>query len=278
MPGTKIARVALFEGKQIRRQWDGENEKWWFSVVDIVGILSGSERSRKYWDDLKRKLKKEGSQLSEKIGQLRMKAPDRKYYLTDCADTETIFRIIQSIPSPKAEPFKLWLARVGYERVEETQDPERAITRALKAYRNLGRSDDWINQRLKSIEVRKELTNEWEGRGVREGLEFAILTDDITRAWAGMKTRDYKKYKNLKKENLRDHMTNLELVLTMLAEASTTEISKKEQPRFFPQHRLVARRGGGVAGVARKKLEKETGRSIVEFSNYLPKERKRLPQ
>ena len=245
-------------------------------MVDVVEVLSGSERSRKYWDDLKRKLKEEGSQLSEKIGQLKMQASDRKYYLTDCADTETMFRIIQSIPSPKAEPFKLWFARVGYERVEETQDPERAINRALKAYRSLGRSDDWINQRLKSIEIRKELTNEWEERGVKEGLEFAILTDDISRAWAGMKTRDYKWHKNLKKENLRDHMTNLELVLTMLAEASTTEISKKKQPKAFFQHRSVARKGGSVAAVARKKLEKETGRNIIESSNYLPKERKRL--
>lgn len=278
MPSNKTARVALFEGKQIRRVWDEKGEKWWFSVVDVVGVLSDSVDSRKYWNKLAQRLRDEGSESVTKCHQLKLESSDGKFYLTDCADTETMFRIIQSIPSPKAEPFKLWLARIGYERVEETQDPEKTINRALKAYRNLGRSDDWINQRLKSIEIRKELTDEWEDRGIREGLEFAILTDDISRAWAGMKTRDYKRHKNLKKENLRDHMTNLELVLTMLAEVSTTEISKQERPKFFPQHRIVARRGGGVAKVARKKLEKETGRSIVESSNYLLKEKKRLPQ
>lgn len=267
--------LAVFEGKKIRRVWDDKGEKWWFSVVDIIQALTDSQNARSYWKVMKFRLKKEGSQVVTKCNYLKMRASDGKEYLTDTADTETVFRIIQTIPSPKAEPFKLWLARVGYERIEETQDPEQAIHRALKAYRNLGRSDDWINQRLKSIEIRKELTNEWEERGVNEGLEFAILTDDITRAWAGMKTRDYKWHKNLKKENLRDHMTNLELVLTMLAEASTTEISKKEQPRSFPQHRVVARRGGSVAGAARKKLEKETGRSVIESANYLPKEKKR---
>src|SRR3989344_1121267 len=278
MPSKKIARVALFEGKRIRRQWDEENEKWWFSVVDVVGALSDSVDPRKYWNKLAQRLRDEGSESVTKCHQLKLDSSDGKFYLTDCADTKIMFRIIQSIPSPNAEPFKLWLARVGYERVEEAQDPEQAINRALKAYRSLGRSDDWINHRLKSIEIRKELTNEWEEHGVKEGSEFAILTDDITRTWAGMKTRDYKRHKNLKKENLRDHMTNLELVLTMLAEASTTEISKKEQPRSFPQHRVVARRGGGVAGVARKKLEKETSRNIIESSNYLPKERKRLSE
>lgn len=275
MTSKKIARVALFEGREIRRRWDGENEKWWFSIVDIVQALTDSPNARSYWKVMKFRLKKEGSQVVTKCNQLKMQASDGKEYLTDVADTETTFRIIQSIPSPKAEPFKLWLARVGYERVEEAQDPEKTINRALKAYRSLGRNDDWINQRLKSIEIRKELTREWEERGVKEGLEFAILTDDITRAWAGMKTRDYKRHKNLKKENLRDHMTNLELVLTMLAEVSTTEISKKEQPRIFPQHRAVARRGGGVAGTARNKLEKETGRSIIDSSNYFPKEKNR---
>lgn len=268
--------LAIFEGKQIRRIWDGKEEKWWFSVVDVVGVLSDSIDPRKYWNKLAQRLRDEGSESVTKCHQLKLEAPDGKLYLTDCADTETMFRVIQSIPSPKAEPFKLWLARVGYERVEETQDPEKAINRALKAYRNLGRSDDWINQRLKSIEIRKELTNEWEERGVKEGLEFAILTDDITRAWAGMKTRNYKQHKNLKKENLRDHMTNLELVLTMLAEASTTEISKKKQPKAFFQHRLVARKGGSVAAVARKKLEKETGKSIIESSNFLSNQRKKL--
>ncbi|MEK7543836.1 MAG: Bro-N domain-containing protein [Patescibacteria group bacterium] len=268
--------LAIFEGKKIRRVWDEKGEKWWFSVVDVIQALTSSPNARSYWKVMKFRLKKESSQVVTKCNQLKMRAIDGKEYLTDAADTESVFRIIQSIPSPKAEPFKLWLARVGYERVEEIQDPEKAINRALKAYRNLGRSDDWINQRLKSIEIRKELTNEWEERGVKEGLEFAILTDDITRAWAGMKTRDYKQHKNLKKENLRDHMTNLELVLTMLAEASTTAISKKKQPNAFFQHRFVARKGGSVAAVARKKLEKETGKSIIESSNFLSNQRKKL--
>lgn len=205
-----------------------------------------------------------------------MMAADGKMRMTDVADTETMFRLIQSIPSPNAEPFKLWLARVGYERVEEAQDPELTINRALKAYRKLGRSDAWINQRLKSIEIRKDLTNEWESRGVKEGLAFAILTDDITYAWAGLSTQQYKNLKSLKKENLRDHMTNLELVLNMLAEASTTEISRKENPKTLIHHRVVAGKGGSVAKAARKKLEKETGRSVVGASNYLPKERKKL--
>lgn len=205
-----------------------------------------------------------------------MVAVDGKMRLTDVADTQTIFRIIQSIPSPNAEPFKLWLARVGYERVEEAQDPELTINRALRAYQKLGRTDEWINQRVKSIEIRKDLTDEWGKRGLKEGLAFAILTDDITYAWAGLSTRQYKNLKRLKKENLRDHMTNLELVLNMLAEASTTEISRKQNPKSFLHHRVVARKGGRVAGAARKKLEKETGRSVVGASNYLPKERKKL--
>lgn len=276
MAKKTMKRIAVFEGQKIRRHWDKKNEKWWFSVVDIIAVLSNSNDPRNYWKVLKNRLKKEGSQVVTKCNQLKMVAADGKEYLTDAADTETIFRIIQSIPSPNAEPFKLWLARVGYERVEEAQDPELTINRALKAYRKLGRTDEWINQRLKSIEIRKNLTDEWVKGGVEEGLEFAILTDEITYAWAGFTTRQYKKLKELKKENLRDHMTNLELVLNMLAEASTTEISKKEQPRSFVHHRVVAKKGGSVAGAARKKLEKETGRSVVGASNYLPKEKKKL--
>lgn len=272
----KKSVVAIFEGKHIRRVWDETQEKWWFSVVDVVGVLSESIDPRKYWNKLAQRLREEGSELVTKCHQLKMQASDGKMYLTDVADTETMFRLIQSIPSPNAEPFKLWLARVGYERVEEAQDPELTINRALTAYRKLGRSDDWINQRLKSIEIRKDLTNEWEHRGVKEGLEFAILSDDITYAWAGLSTRQYKNLKNLKKENLRDHMTNLELVLTMLAEASTTEITKKENPKSFLHHRVVARKGGSVAGVARKKLEKETGKRVIGASNFLSQERKKI--
>jgi len=273
----KKRNLAIFEGKHIRRVWDEEREKWWFSVVDVVEALTDSVNPRDYWFKMKIRVKEEdGFEPSTICRQLKLEAPDGKMRETDCADTEGIFRLIQSIPSPNAEPFKLWLARVGYERVEEAQDPELTINRALRAYRKLGRTNEWINQRLKSIEIRKDLTNEWESRGVKEGLEFAILTDDITYAWAGLSTRKYKNLKRLKKENLRDHMTNLELVLNMLAEASTTEISGKEKPKSFIHHRVVARKGGSVAGVARKKLEKETGRSVVGASNYLPNERKKL--
>jgi hypothetical protein len=271
----KKGNLAVFEGKKIRREWDNEHEKWLFSVVDVVAALSDSENPQVYWRVLKKRLIDEGSnETVTKCNALKMVAEDGKMRFTDVADTETMFRIIQSIPSPNAEPFKLWLARVGYERVEEVQDPELTINRALRAYQKLGRSKEWINQRLKSIEIRKDLTNEWESRGVKNGLEFAILTDDITYAWAGLSTRQYKNIKKLKKENLRDHMTNLELVLNMLAEASTTEISKIENPKTFSNHRVVAKKGGSVAGVARKKLEKETGRSVVGSTNYLSEEKK----
>jgi hypothetical protein len=267
----KKNKIAIFEGNKIRREWDDKKEKWYFSVIDIISVLTKTDRPRKYWDDLKRKLKNEGSELSEKIGQLKMIAPDGKYYLTDIADTETMFRIIQSIPSPNAEPFKLWLARVGYERIEETEDPERAIQRALATYLKKGYSKEWVDLRLKSIEIRKDLTNEWEERGVKKSEEFAILTDDITFAWAGLRTNDYKKHKELKKENLRDNMTNLELVLNMLAETSTTEISKKDQPVNFNQNRTVARKGGSVAGNARKELEKKLGRPVISKENHIKK-------
>jgi hypothetical protein len=264
---TKIKTVAIFEGSQIRRQWDVEKELWYFAVFDIVQVLAKTDRPRKYWNDLKVKLKKEGSELSEKIGQLKMRAADGKFYATDVADTQTMLRLIQSIPSPNAEPFKLWLARVGYERLEETADPELAIDRALKTYLQKGYSQSWVNQRLKSIEIRKTLTDEWEKRGVKEGLEFAILTNEITRAWTGLTTKEYKKLKNLKKENLRDNMTNMELVLNMLAETATTEISKKREPKSLEENKVVAREGGGIAGNARKDIESKIGKKVLTSKN-----------
>ncbi len=227
---TKETSIKLFESKKIRVSWNNEEEKWYFSIIDIIETLTGSMNPRRYWSDLKRKLTKEGfSQLYEIIVQLKLESSDGKKYSTDCADTEGLLRIIQSIPSPKAEPFKRWLAKVGYERIEETEDPEKAFDRAMETYLKKGYSKNWINQRLKSIEVRKELTDEWDLRGVERGLEYAILTDEITKAWAGFTTNEYKDFKNLKKENLRDNMTNLELVLNMLAETSTTELSKKHK-------------------------------------------------
>lgn len=263
-------KIALFEGKKIRRLWNDEEEKWYFSVIDVAGILSGSDDPSNYWRVLKNRLKSEGSQVITNCNQLKMLAPDNKFYLTDAADTETIFRIIQSIPSPNAEPFKLWLAKIGYERIEETHDPELAINRALKTYLKKGYSKEWINLRLKSIEIRKDLTDEWEDRGVKQGKEFAILTDDITFAWAGLTTKQYKKHKDLKKESLHDNMTNLELVLNMLGEESTKQISKKEQPQTFPENRKVAKSGGHVAGVARKSLEKRLGQSVISKKKFLP--------
>jgi len=260
--------LTVFEGKQIRRHWDDARELWYFSVIDVIEALAGTDRPRKYWNDLKLKLREEGNEVSEKIGQLKLVSPDGKKRFTDCADTETMFRIIQSIPSKHAEPFKLWLARVGYERVEESVDPERAIHRALATYKRQGRSNDWINQRLKSIEVRKDLTDEWENHRVKQEKEFAILTDDITFAWAGITTKTYKNYKGLKKENLRDNMTNLELVLNMLAEESTKEISKKVEPITFDQNRVVARKGGRVARAARVELESKTGKPVVSLARY----------
>ncbi|MDO9399127.1 MAG: BRO family protein [bacterium] len=261
-------QVAIFEGNQIRRVWDDEKELWYFSVVDIVDALNVSENSRNYWKVLKNRLKQEGSEVVTKCNQLKMQASDGKFYLTDSADTETMFRIIQSIPSPKAEPFKLWLARVGYERVEEVEDPEKAIQRAMATYLKKGYSESWVDLRLKSIEIRKDLTNEWQDRGVLNNEEFAILTDDITFAWAGMKTKDYKKHKDLKKDNLRDNMTNLELVLNMLAETATTEISKKREPKTFPENRKVAQDGGSIAGNARKQIETITGKPVISKLNF----------
>jgi hypothetical protein len=256
-------KISLFQGKEIRKIWNNQEEKWYFSVVDIIRALDVSLNSQNYWKVLKYRLKDEGSEVVTKCNQLKMRAKDGKDYFTDTADTETIFRLIQSIPSKKAEPFKRWLARVGYERVEEVEDPEQAIQRAMVTYLKKGYSKDWINLRLKSIEIRKDLTNEWGDRGVKSVNQFATLTDDITFAWAGLKVKDYKKIKDFKKENLCDNMTNLELVLNMLAEASTTEISKEDKPDTFQKNRQVAKKGGKVAGKARVELEKQTGRSII---------------
>jgi hypothetical protein len=259
----KAQSLVLFHQNTVRRHWDADKELWYFSVVDVVKILADSSIPRRYWSDLKAKLHMEGSEVYEKIVQLKMPAPDGKRRDTDCMATEDLFRVIQSIPSPKAEPFKLWLAKVGYERIEETEDPELAMERAMKTYLRKGYSRAWINQRLKSIEVRKELTDEWQDRGMKEGVEYAILTDEITKAWAGRSVKDYKKLKDLKKQSLRDHMTNLELVLNMLAEASTAEISKKKKPEGLPANQQIAREGGHVAGKARAEIEKQTGESVI---------------
>ncbi len=259
--------LKLFEDKKIRTHWDESKEKWYFSIVDVIAALTGTERPRKYWNDLKIKLHQEGSELSEKIGQLKMQSSDGKFYNTDVADTEQILRLIQSVPSKKAEPFKIWLASVGSERIDEIADPEIAIQRALRYYQRMGYSNEWIAQRLKSIEIRKDLTNEWDRGGIKQGLEYALLTDEITRAWSGMNTRDYKKIKGLKKESLRDNMTNAELVLNMLAELSATEISKKENPKGFRETMCVASRGGGVARAAKLQLEKETGKKVITGRN-----------
>lgn len=262
-----MSSIKLFQNQEIRSQWDAEQEQWLFSVIDVVGALSGSTNPRKYWSVLKTRLKKEGSQLATNCSQLKMLSADGKSYLTDVASTEALLRLIQSIPSPRAEPFKLWLAQVGYERLEENEDPELSIDRALETYLAKGYSKEWINQRLKSIEVRKELTDEWEQRGVSKGQEFAILTDEITRAWSGLSTKGYKQHKGLKKENLRDNMTNLELVLNMLAEATTTEISKEKLPQTLDENRVVARQGGEVAGNARKEIETKTGKKVISDKN-----------
>ena len=259
--------IKIFEDKNVRIVWDENQEKWFISIVDVIEILAGSDRPRKYWADLKSKLKKEGSELSEKIGQLKMKASDEKMRLTDVADTEQLFRLIQSIPSPKAEPFKLWLARLGKERLDEMADPELGIDKALKDYTNLGYSQNWINQRLKSIEIRKELTDEWKSKGIKEGLEFATLTNIITKTWSEKTTKEYKVLKGLKQENLRDNMTNTELILNMLAEASTKDISQAVNPKDFKQSKSVAKQGGEVAKVAKEALEQKTGKKVVTNLN-----------
>lgn len=264
---TKETAIKLFEDKQVRSIWDAEQEKWYISIIDVIEVLTGSPRPRKYWNALKTKLKSEGSELSHKLGQLKLQSADGKFYLTDVADTEQLFRLIQSIPSPKAEPFKLWLAQVAAERLDEMQDPELSIDRALEQYLKLGYSENWINQRLKSIEIRKELTDEWKKRGLKEGVQFATLTDIITKAWSDKTTKEYKVLKGLKKENLRDNMTNTELILNMLAEASTKDISAATNPKDFDESKKVAKQGGNVAKVARLELEAKTGKKVVTSLN-----------
>ena len=259
--------IQLFENKKVRSLWNEEQEKWYISIVDVIEVLTDTDRPRKYWSDLKSKLKKEGSELSEKIGQLKMQAEDGKMRITDVADTEQLFRLIQSIPSPKAEPFKLWLAKIAAEQLDEMQDPELTIDKALYQYQQLGYSQNWINQRLKSIEIRKELTDEWKSRGLKEGQQFATLTDIITKQWAGKTTKEYKVLKGLKKENLRDNMTNTELILNMLAEASTKDISQAVSPKNFEASKKVAAQGGNVAKVAMKELEAKTGKKVVTALN-----------
>jgi len=275
IPTTKIA---VFRKKEIRKTI--HNNQWWFSITDVIEALTDNERPRKYWNDLKKKLIKEGySEVSEKIGQLKLVAPDGKKYLTDCADTETIFRIIQTIPSPKAEPFKRWLARVGYERVQEIEDPELATKRTRALYKAKGYSDVWIEKRMRGIAIREELTDEWKNRGVKEDNEYSILTAEISKATFGLTPSQYKKFKGLKRENLRDHMNDLEQIFSMLGEAATTEITRKKDAQGFHKSKEAAREGGEVAGKARKDLESRTGKRVVSRENYLlePQSRKVLP-
>ena len=273
---NKKQEIKLFEEQKVRMEWDDEKEKWFFSIVDVCAVLTESKdylTARKYWNKLKQRLKEEGNETVTNCHQLKMKAAYGKMRLTDVADMEQMFRVIQSIPSPKAEPFKRWMAEVASQRVDQMQDPELNFEQAYADYRRLGYSDRWINQRLKSIEVRKGLTDEWDRAGVKEGQQYATLTDIITQAWSGKTTRQYKQYKGLKKESLRDNMTNIELALNILAEASTTEISKAQNPKGFKQSAAVARKGGKIAGDARKELEAQTGRSVIsseKASDYLP--------
>jgi hypothetical protein len=263
----KDSEIKIFEERKVRTVWDEENEKWYLSIVDVVAVLTDSPNPRKYWSVLKTRLKAEGSQLTTNCSQLKMQSVDGKFYLTDVADTEQLFRLVQSIPSPKAEPFKLWLAKVAAERLDEMQDPELTIDKALRDYLQLGYSENWINQRLKSIEIRKELTNEWKKRGYKEGVQFATLTDIITKAWSDKTTKEYKILKGLKKENLRDNMTNTELILNMLAEVSAKDISQAVNPTTFDEGKVVAKQGGEVAKAARKELEARTGKKVVTGLN-----------
>lgn len=262
-------QIQLFEGKQVRYVWDSEKEKYFFSVVDVIQVLTDSPRPRKYWNALKTKLLAEGSELSANMGQLKLPSSDGKKYLTDVADTEQVFRLIQSIPSKKAEPFKLWLASLGQERLNQLQDPELSIEQAIKDYRRLGYSEAWINQRIKTIEIRKGLTDEWKRGGMDEKKDYASLTDIISQAWSGMTTKQYKEYKGLRKENLRDNMTNVELMLNGLAEAAATEMSKRENPKGFAENANIAHRGGNVAHVARKQLEQELGDTVISNKRAL---------
>lgn len=258
-----------YDQRMIRTHWDEAEEKWYFSIVDVVAILTESVDPQNYWRVLKKRLRAEGNETITNCNALKMLAADGKMRKTDVADVEQLLRLVQSIPSPKAEPFKLWLAQVGSERIQETIDPELSIDRALETYARKGYSREWINQRLQAIQVRKELTDEWQDRGVQKGLEYAILTDEITRAWSGLSTREYKRLKGLKKENLRDNMSTTEIVLNMLAETSTTDISREEQPQTFAENRAVAQKGGEVAGIARRALEERTGRPVVTSKNAM---------
>ena len=264
---TQKESIRLFEERKVRAIWDDEQEEWYFSIVDVISILTDSPNPRKYWSVLKTRLKREGSELTTNCSQLKMQAADGKKYLTDVANTEQLFRLIQSVPSPKAEPFKLWIAQVAKERLDQMQDPELSIEQAMADYKRLGYSDNWINQRLKAIEVRKDLTDAWKKRGVQEGQQFATLTDIITNVWSGFTTREYKAYKGLRKENLRDNMTNTELILNMLAEASTKDRTEATDPRTLAAHKAVARQGGTIARNARLELEARTGRKVVSPLN-----------
>jgi hypothetical protein len=263
---TKKEAIKLFEQKQVRSVWDDTHEKWYFSVVDVISILTDQEThqgARNYWKVLKSRLLKEGNETVTNCNRLKLEAQDGKMRMTDVADTEELFRLIQSVPSKKAEPFKLWLAKVGRERIDEIEDPELGFDRLMETYLKKGYSKQWINQRLKSIEVRKELTDEWENRGVKKGSEYAILTDEITKAWSGLSVKNYKNFKGLKKDNLRDNMSNLELVLNMLAEATTTEISKEKKPKNFMENKKIAKQGGTIAGNTRREIEEKTGKKVV---------------
>ena len=264
---TQKESIRLFEERKVRAIWDDEQEEWYFSIVDVISILTDSPNPRKYWSVLKTRLKREGSELTTNCSQLKMQAADGKKYLTDVANTEQLFRLIQSVPSPKAEPFKLWIAQVAKERLDQMQDPELSIEQAMADYKRLGYSDNWINQRLKSIEIRKDLTDEWKKRGLEEGLHFATLTDIIYKSWFDMTSKEYKRLKGLRKENLRDNMTNKELVLNMLAELSTKEISEASEPDTFSEHINVAQQGGEVARNARLELEAKTGKSVISPLN-----------
>lgn len=259
--------IKLFQDKKIRTKWDSNIEDYYFSVIDVIAVLTESKNPSQYWRTLKSRLKEEGNESVTNCNRLKLPAADGKMRLTDVANTKELLRIIQSVPSPKAEPFKQWLAQLGKERLEEIADPEQAIEKAIQTYRNKGYSNEWITQRLRSIEIRKDLTHEWHKSGIKEGIEYAILTDDISKAWSGMSTREYKDYKNLRKESLRDNMTNTELVLNMLAEVSTTEISRNEKPQGLDKSRVVAKRGGSIAGNARKDLEKQLGKKVITKSN-----------
>lgn len=264
---TQKEAIQLFEDRKIRTVWDTDREEWFFSVIDVIGVLTDSKNPTTYWRKLKQRLKEEGNETVTNCHGLKMQAADGKMRLTDVADTEQLFRLIQSVPSPKAEPFKLWMAQVAKERLDQIQDPELSIEQAMRDYKRLGYSDNWINQRLKTIEVRKELTDEWQKRGLKEGVQFATLTDIITHSWSGMTTKEYKQLKGLKKENLRDNMTNMELILNMLAEATTSEISKEKQPSTFEESKIIAKQGGQVAGIARKEIEVRTGKDVITSLN-----------